>query len=444
MHFYTLRYPLRRVSVAGSCQFLRWSLCGFRQSLGNVNRRFVGTVSDEALQGGQGENDDQFCQNSVDGSRFSRIRQLPDQKPIYVLGLGAIGKLVAHSLAGIPNSPSITLLMRRLVDRRDWIDHGEAIELVKYGIAESRKGFELELNLANDTYSIRENKHHIIYNLILAVKAPQTVSALLSIAHRLGPESTIVFLHNGMGVLEEVNEKVYPDIATRPHYIVSVVSHGAYSNSKFKVTHAGSGMMSLSLVSKTSFGQGYSETELESLMVPSSRYLLQTLTRTPALCALGLNPTDFLQLQYEKLAVNAVVNPLTAIFDCSNGELGYNFAMKRVMRLLLAEISLVFRSLPELKDLPNVQVRFSAEKLEYRVIEIVTSTAANKSSMLQDVTNGIRTEIDYINGYIIRRGEELGIRCVVNYTILQMLKGKQQALSKKLKGMIPWEKLYSQ
>ena len=452
VYLYTSRYSLRRVSAIDLYQCSQGSLSRFRPRLIYGDYRFAGTTSDNSLaDNDDGSHDENATTQSqvqaeVEDLKSSRSRQrlIAERKTIYLLGLGAVGKLVAHCLASLPNSPPITLLMRRLVDRRDWIDHGEAIELVKHGITESRQGFRLELNLATEMdASMKENKHHIIYNLIIAVKAPSTTSALLSIVHRLGPESTIVFLHNGMGVLEEVNEKVFPNIASRPHYMFGIVSHGVYSDSKFKVAHAGSGMMSLSIVPRTPFEQRRPGSDVESLMAPSSRYLLRTLTRAPTLCALGLSPSDFMQLQFEKLAINAVINPLTAIFDCKNGELRYNHAIKRVIRLLLAEISLVFRSLPELKGLPNVQVRFSSQKLEYRIGEIVTSTAENRSSMLQDVTNGLRTEIDYINGYVIRRGEELGVRCTVNYTILQMLKGRQQALSKTVKGMVPWEKLYS-
>ena len=450
MHFYKRRCPLRRVLAVSLCQFLQRSLKEIRPGVSSGTYRFVGTTSasrSHEYKHNEQEKDygtvSQFQNEAEDlTSSKSRSWSAPERSTIYILGLGAVGKLVAHSVAGIPNGPPITLIMRRLIDRLDWAHQGEAIELVKHGITEPRKGFQLELNLAPGmSASLTENKHHIIYNLILAVKAPNTTSALLSIVHRLGPESTIVFLHNGMGVLEEVNEKVFPDIATRPQYIFGIVSHGVHSDSKFRVVHAGSGMISLSVVPESRFEQKHLETDIMT-MVPSSRYLLRTLTRTPSLCALGLNPTDFLQSQFEKLAINAVINPLTAIFGCTNGELKYNFAMRRVMRLLLGEISFVLRSLPELNRLPNVQVRFSSEKLEYRVIEAATSTAENKSSMLQDVTKGLRTEIDYINGYVIRRGEQQGIRCIVNYTILQMLKGKQQVLSKTVRGIVPWEKLY--
>jgi 2-dehydropantoate 2-reductase len=107
------------------------------------------------------------------------------------------------------------------------------------------------------------------------------------------------------------------------------------------------------------------------------------------------------------------------------------------MRLMLAEISLVIRSLPELKGIPNVPFRFSAERLETLVIGIANKTANNISSMLADVRAGRPTEIDYINGYIVKRGEELGIKCLVNYAIMQTVNAKRLMAGRELQDIVP-------
>ena len=107
------------------------------------------------------------------------------------------------------------------------------------------------------------------------------------------------------------------------------------------------------------------------------------------------------------------------------------------MRLLLAEISLVIRSLPELQNVPNVQSRFDPGRLELYAVQVVSATPENLSSMLQDVRAGKETEIDYINGYIIRRGEELGIRCIMNYMLMHMLKAKHQIVAQDDSDRLP-------
>ena len=355
-----------------------------------------------------------------------------------MLGLGSVGAFVAHSLTGIPNRPPITLLFHRKSLLTAWNKHGRTIELYKHNIPEKRGGFDVEMEKYSDPrIPLNTENNSIIHNLIVSVKGHTTVAALSNIAHRLSSESTILFLQNGMGIIDEVNEQVFTRENSRPRYMLGIVTHGLQMVGPFTTSHHGVGAIALGQISQKSV------VSLDSLerdgrkLSPSSRYLLRTLTRTPDLAAMGLAPLELLQLQFEKLAVNAVINPLTAMFDCKNGELLSNFAITRIMRLLLSEITLVIRSLPELQHVPNLNSRFSTAKLEYQIACVAKKTSSNESSMLQDIKSGKETEIDYINGYLVRRGEGLGVQCVMNYMLMQMVKGKHQIREKKALDLLP-------
>lgn len=370
---------------------------------------------------------------------------------IHVLGAGCLGMFVAHQISGIPDRPRIILLIRSPAMLNFWNKSNKSLEVVTKGVEDQRYGFDVELlPLSSTGQPAEESKKRgedslpaedllgkedktdqasdskIIHHLILSVKAPHTVPALTMIAHRLTQYSTIVFLQNGLGMVDEVNEQLFPDESTRPNYIVGVISHGVYRTPSkyFSVVHAGFGTLALGVIPRRSMLEPPRVTDGISRLAPSARYLMRVLTQTPQLVATGFTPTDMLQLQLEKLAMNCIINPLTVMYDCRNQELLDNDNFRRVIRLLLAEISLVIRSLPELQGLPNVVMRFSPDRLEHMVFNLSRKTGENLSSMLQDVRAGKKTEIDYLNGYIIRRGEKLGITCVLNYMVLQMVKGK--------------------
>lgn len=455
-------------------------------------------------------------------------------KRIHILGAGNLGAFVAHSLAGIPDRPPITLLLRPR-QLRYWEESGRSIKITARKITEARKGFDVQIarpmlgrqssgeskvpmecgasdpshtpiakptsipstdekrpamgtsRLAlNDGNPIFESgplsrddevainassagleaniapmkdgqqtrtaeaegedspdqleKHEqaldiggkpatehddIIYNLIVTVKAPQTIRALQAVAHRLGRSSTILFLQNGMGIIEEVNEKLFPNERDRPTYIIGVVSHGLYSEKIFSVVHAGEGTMALGIMPRMPMSEQPNPENLAT-MAPSALYLQRTMTRTPVFVAVGFSPTDLLQQQLDKLAANCIINPLTALLGCNNGGLISNYHCTRVIRLLLAEISLVLRKLPELKNVPNVNMRYDTQRLEKLVFNIAKTTAGNQSSMLQDLRAGKETEIDYINGYIIKCGEEMGVYCIMNYMLVHMIKGRRK------------------
>ncbi|KAK3072378.1 2-dehydropantoate 2-reductase (Ketopantoate reductase) (KPA reductase) (KPR) [Teratosphaeriaceae sp. CCFEE 6253] len=287
-----------------------------------------------------------------------------------------------------------------------------------------------------------------IHNLILTTKAAYTVAALLPLRHRLSRASTICFLQNGMGTIDEVNEKVFPNEETRPSYVQGILTHGVNvppevaKRDPFFAVHAGHGTIALGVLPRKPLvnEDGADDASEKDIWAPTARYLLRTLTRTPVLCAVGFTPTELLQQQLEKLAVNSVLNPLTSLLDARNGTLLYNFALTRTLRLLLAETSLVFRSLPELQSIPNINTRFSPERLEMLVVKVADQTRDNISSMLADVRAGRQTEIEYINGYIVRRGEEIGVSCVVNYAIMQTVLGKAVLTQREVSDEVPLAK----
>ncbi|KAI7184699.1 hypothetical protein KC363_g7584 [Hortaea werneckii] len=494
---------------------------------------------DPAIESGSGD----MYETDYSAGPASAPAQLP--RRIHMLGTGSIGKLVAHSLRGIPNPPPISLIFHRYRLLEAWEQGKKVITIEDSGHEEQRGGFDVELlpqvkkqhgiiieDGEEDVYEAAERlgvapaeaadlirrdreerqrdeeamdgqvdgagmeqqqdqpdqlatqprrrryrgdyakKNEPIHNLIVTTKAPLTVSALSPLRHRLGPQSTICFLQNGMGVVDEVNKQLFPREEDRPNYVQGIITHGVNvppavaERDPFYAVHAGHGTIALGLLPRaetkpqdhppdpeqddTAAAAAAAANSPSSSASPPShrspaqreawntaRYLLRTLTRTPVLAAVGFPPTELLQQQLEKLAVNSILNPLTALIDARNGAILHNFALTRTMRLMLAETSLVIRSLPELHALPNVNVRFSASRLETLVVSVAHQTRNNVSSMLADVRGGRRTEVEFINGYIVRRGEEMGIKCVVNYAMMQAVLGKSLITQREVGDDVP-------
>lgn len=407
---------------------------------------------------------------------FYRTKPVLDRR-VHVLGVGNVGSFIAHSIRGIPNPPPVTLLFPSWDRLTAWQDSEQRLALVTEGDTEVRAGFDAELAIpriryhgqevgltstaADDSAILEGESSAPISSLIVCSKAQVVLQGLSAVKHRLTRDSVILFLQNGMGVVDEVSRELFPDPATRPHYMLGINTHGMHSaDTPFTTVHAGFGTLALGILpherdrdpaspyaarshsyspkAAVQHSQGSLGTQETDVALPSSastpwtpnqRYLLRTLLRTPVLAATAFSPPDLLQMQLEKLAVNCVINPLSVLLDARNGAILYNYALTRTMRLLLAEISLVFRSLPELQYIPNVQSRFDPGRLETLVVAIARRTKDNVSSMLADARAGRLTEIEYINGWVVRRGEELGIRCLLNYAMVQLVKGKRQMIS---------------
>ncbi|MEZ0395593.1 MAG: 2-dehydropantoate 2-reductase [Anaerolineales bacterium] len=110
-------------------------------------------------------------------------------------------------------------------------------------------------------------------------------------------------------------------------------------------------------------------------------------------------------LVWGKLVINAAINPLTALLGIPNGELLNRPAARRQMAALAVEAAAVAAALGI--SLPFADPVAAAE-------QVARQTAANHSSMLQDVRRGAPTEIDSICGEIVRLGERLGIPTPLN------------------------------
>ena len=116
---------------------------------------------------------------------------------------------------------------------------------------------------------------------------------------------------------------------------------------------------------------------------------------------------------WRKLAVNCVINPLTALWDCPNGELKHH---PQEVATLCAEVASVIE---------REGLHTSADDLRYYVEQVIDSTAENISSMLQDVRALRHTEIDYITGYLLKRARAHGITVPENARLYDLVKRKE-------------------
>ena len=434
------------------------------------------------------------CANS-----FLATLSLPDEgkaeelltRRVHIMGMGSIGTFIAHSLMNLPNPPPISITMHKPEMYEDFKRKRRVVRLInpKNEINDEQTGFDIDVaerdpetdtvfwkHISYASNARKEDRRYVfdhppnaeerlpsgeiyMHAVIVTVKSKDTVAALRAVKHRLNACSTICLIQNGMGQVDELNTQVFTDPSTRPTYMLGIISHGVHLSSNFVAIHAGFGSVALGVVRDldkhplppksptTSRDQlspsdraRYYPSDADLYAALSSRYVLRTLTRSPILTCAAFPYLDLLQLQLEKLSTNCVLNPLTALLDIPNGSILYNSALSKAQRLLIAEISLVLRTLPELTSVPGVAHRFSPARLEQLLISVAAKTAENSSSMREDVRKMRATEVEYINGYIVKRGEEQGIKPVLNYLIMQLVQGKTWSLKSAEGEALPLER----
>jgi 2-dehydropantoate 2-reductase len=122
---------------------------------------------------------------------------------------------------------------------------------------------------------------------------------------------------------------------------------------------------------------------------------------------------DLQSMVWGKLTANAAINPLSALLRVKNGELLTNPPARELMGSLARETAQVAESL-------GVALPFSVPELA--VEDVARNTAENVSSMLQDILRGSQTEVDVINGAVVRTGKKNRVPTPVNQVIWSLVK----------------------
>jgi len=138
-----------------------------------------------------------------------------------------------------------------------------------------------------------------------------------------------------------------------------------------------------------------------------------------------------------KLVVNSIINPLTALLRCRNGDIFTTKAANRVMYRVCDEAALAFEAQykEETQDwlsnqgtdgtnvpLGRVPRALTRPFLEEECLRVAELTKGNISSMLADVQHGRATEIEYMNGYLLHLGTTYDVNMPATATLLNLIR----------------------
>ncbi|MGG4490627.1 2-dehydropantoate 2-reductase [Metabacillus idriensis] len=290
---------------------------------------------------------------------------------IGIIGSGAVGLL---SAAYLSKYHEVTLYTRR--KEQAGLINDSGITLVRGDCRE-----KITNNLrAEDSPSYKEPL------LIVTVKQYQLDSIFDAL--KTSPSKMVLFLQNGMDHI--------PLLQTlKGHRIfVGTVEHGALKLSDNSVKHTGLGCIKVSPL--------YSEDRLKELPI-----LQMQMEHFPFEYVRGWN-----EMMSRKLLVNACINPLTALLRVPNGELASNPMYNKMTESVFHEAVKV------------LAFQKGQEEWEH-VMDICRNTAQNRSSMLKDIEEGRKTEIDGIIGFLINQAKAEKLEVPVLHFLYQAIRGME-------------------
>jgi 2-dehydropantoate 2-reductase len=230
------------------------------------------------------------------------------------------------------------------------------------------------------------------------VKCYHTEAAVRAAAPMIGPDTAVLTLQNGWGNAETIS-----GIVGRERVLVGLTYHSGVLAGPGHVKHPGIGMTYVGELS------GETTPRLEALAAALRSAGFEV---TPS--------TSILDEIWKKLALNCCTLPTSALLGLFSHELAAIAPMRDEMRAILAEV----------KAVAGAQgIALDEEERWGTIIGILERGVGGKSSMLQDVEAGRRTEIDVINGAIVAAGQKTGVATPHNAAMVNLVRGWEGKLA---------------
>jgi 2-dehydropantoate 2-reductase len=297
---------------------------------------------------------------------------------IAVVGIGALGSLFAGYLArcgedvsGVDVKPEIISAIR---------ESGVRIR--------EPEGEEISIPLR---VALRPEEIGQMDLVIFLTKSGQTRGAAQSARCLFGEETVALTLQNGLG-----NPEAIGSILGEERVLVGVTNQGSTLLKPGGILHGGRG--------ETVIGemQGTRSERVDRIASAFNR------AGFPTRVSAGIQ-NDV----WGKLIVNVGINALTAITRLRNGVLVEHPETREILRRAVEETTRVA---------DQKGVRLPHEDAVKKVEDVCRASKANFSSMLQDVLQRRETEVDFINGAVVREGEKMGVEAPVNRLLTALVK----------------------
>lgn len=302
---------------------------------------------------------------------------------VAVVGAGAMGCLFGGALSCVAEV--------WLFD--PWREHVEAIRHQGLRILEPNVENTVHLPATTDPTEIG-----VVDLAIIFVKSHQTDWAARVAKGLLKVDGLALTLQNGVG-----NGEVMAEVLGSERVWQGVTSHGATLLGPGRVRHAGTGPTHLEVREEIA-------ERAEELAALFQKAGFET----------HLSP-DLASLIWGKLVVNVGINALTAILRVPNGAMAEVEAARTLMEAAVAEALAVCAA---------KGIALPYEDPQGHVRKTALATGANRSSMLQDVLRGNRTEVDVMNGAIVREARKLCLAAPVNETLVGLVKAIEATYGK--------------
>ena len=326
------------------------------------------------------------------------------------IGAGSIGSLFGGYLAGLNSDKYSTEVIFFCRQSQARAINQNGLKIQKTQSFKEIQGIKAYVNEREYYKQFRKDTSSGFDYLFLTTKAYDIEGAIYQYKNLIERSRWLIVLQNGIG-----NEDVVIKNCSKSKSEIMriVTANGALLSEPGRVVHTGDGI--------TKIGFPFLE-EINSKPEIADRAKLDLKIMADLLNSSNLETLiieEIVKECWEKVFINIGINAVGALARVPNGKLLESNNLKFIMKEAIKEALIVAEL--ENPKLPNKEYFQLA-------LEVAKNTAENNNSMLQDILNRKATEIDFINGRILKIAEKYNIDVPINRILTYLIKGLEKTL----------------
>ncbi|KAI1296106.1 hypothetical protein F5Y03DRAFT_387206 [Xylaria venustula] len=332
----------------------------------------------------------------VQKSKRKLERKIPLSNRVHIIGFGMHARFLAHTLTSTPGV-QVDILVHHPKPLRQW----------------GMEDRQLRVPCPQHIYDYRDRYYETpkasdyLDNIIIDTSSQAILPSLAELSHRIDRQTTICLLQPGLGLMEYINECLFPDPLERPNYVLGHSTH--------KLSQKRSGALYLHWVPR-----------FADPALANSPLSLEGKHQAQHLIELLAEPS-FITWKLPWLLFTSAADAICVILGCKYSQIHPNPHAMTMWEDILAESINIVSHIPELQTIPIRGEYYTNPAFRRKMRTYLVAQKHNVSPWVKQVRLGMDLPIDYFNGWLVQRAKELGLGHKYNSMAMKMVKARINA-----------------
>lgn len=321
---------------------------------------------------------------------------------VYSMGSSPLASLITHRIASLPDQPKIPQVVSLLPSEQSlrlFLNNNSTLKLKEYNSNRLYNVSDVQLMSACRPPIYGDGSLAIINELILGINHHDDIKQILEYRKCLTPDSNVLLLNPNKSVLLKLIDKVWNDPNERPNIYQCLNDFIIWKDDKFSINLFNNGNLKISKFPRFLKDLDSYNYDLSKNLSTESD-LLKLINISTKLNPVFLNYKDFALQQAEYMIIKTCIGSLSALFNCSNGDLLKIDQLSTLLSKHIDEcINIILKSDPLLNKINYTRVVLNKERILDVIITLLKKNKKDSSILRKNVNLYSNKELASTTGY---------------------------------------------